>query len=91
MTQDYQKNWNDRYGGGEYIFGKEPNAYFKEKLFDKTSTLNHPWVIVDAQDKRVSGLNAIRYILQNIPYKGKDEKVLDKSYPEALAVLRPKS
>ena len=64
---------------------------FKEKLFDKTSTLNHPWVIVDAQDKRVSGLNAIRYILQNIPYEGKDDKVLDKSYPEALAVLRPKS
>ena len=64
---------------------------FKEKLFDKTSTVNHPWVIVDAEDKRVSGLNAIRYILQNIPYKGKDEKVLDKSYPEALAVLRPKS
>ena len=64
---------------------------FKEKLFDKTSTLNHPWVIVDAEDKRVSGLNAIRYILQNIPYEGKDEKILDKSYPEALAVLRPKS
>jgi polyphosphate kinase 2 len=64
---------------------------FKEKLFDKTSTLNHPWVIVDAEDKRVSGLNAIRYVLQNIPYEGKDEKILDKSYPEALAVLRPKS
>jgi len=45
---------------------------FKEKLFDKTSTLNHPWVIVDAQDKRVSGLNAIRYVLQNIPYEGKN-------------------
>ena len=29
---DYQKNWNDRYGGGEHIFGKEPNEYFKNKL-----------------------------------------------------------
>jgi polyphosphate kinase 2 len=64
---------------------------FKEKLFDKTSTVNHPWVIVDAEDKRVSGLNAIRYILQNIPYKGKDDKVLEKNYPEAIAVLNPKS
>jgi polyphosphate kinase 2 len=64
---------------------------FKEKLFDKTSTVNHPWVIVDAEDKRVSGLNAIRYILQNIPYVGKNEKVLDKNYPEAIAVLNPKS
>ena len=64
---------------------------FKEKLFDKTSTLNHPWVIIDAEDKRVSGLNAIRYVLQNIPYEGKNEKVLDKEYPEVLAVLKPNS
>ena len=64
---------------------------FKEKLFDKTSTVNHPWVIVDAEDKRVSGLNAIRYVLQNIPYEGKNEQVLDKEYPEVLAVLKPNS
>jgi polyphosphate kinase 2 len=62
---------------------------FKEKLFDKTSTLNHPWVIIDAQDKRVSGLNAIRYILQSIPYAGKNKKVLEKDYPEVIAVLKP--
>ena len=62
---------------------------FKERLFDKTSTLNHPWVVIDAQDKRVSGLNAIRYVLQNIPYGKKNEKVLDVEYPEVLAVLRP--
>lgn len=62
---------------------------FKEKLFDKTSTVNHPWVIIDAQDKRVSGLNAIRYVLQNIPYEGKNEKVLDKEFPEVVAVLKP--
>jgi len=64
---------------------------FKEKLFDKTSTLNHPWVVIDAQDKRVSGLNAIRYILKNVPYEPKNEEALDVEYPEALAVLRPQS
>lgn len=63
---------------------------FKEKLFDKTSTLNHPWVVIDSNDKRISGLNAIRYVLQNIPYEGKDENVLNQNYPEALSVLRPK-
>ena len=62
---------------------------FKDKLFDKTSTLNHPWVVIDSNDKRVSGLNAIRYILQNIPYEGKNEEVLKQNYPEALSVLRP--
>ena len=30
--QDYQKLWNDRYGGGVHIFGKEPNVYFQSKL-----------------------------------------------------------
>jgi len=62
---------------------------FKEKLFDKTSTLNHPWVIVDAIDKRISGLNAIRYVLNSIPYENKDQAFLDKEFPEALTVLKP--
>ena len=62
---------------------------FKEKLFDKTSTVNHPWVVIDAEDKRVSGLNAIRYILQNIPYEGKNDDVVNQQYPEVLSVLRP--
>lgn len=62
---------------------------FKEKLFDKTSTLNFPWVIIDAEDKRVSGLNAIRYVLQNIPYENKNEKVVNQEYPEVISVLKP--
>ena len=62
---------------------------FKDRLFDKTSTVNHPWVVLDSNDKRISGLNAIRYVLQNIPYDGKNEESLNKTYPEALTVLRP--
>ncbi len=30
--QDYQKTWNNRYGGGKYLFGKNPNEYLKSKL-----------------------------------------------------------
>jgi hypothetical protein len=44
---------------------------------------------LDSSDKRVSGLNSIRYVLQNIPYEGKNEEFLSKEYPEALTVLRP--
>ena len=62
---------------------------YKDRLFDKTSTLNHPWIVLDANDKRISGLNAIRYVLQNIPYEGKNESILSKNYPEAVTVLRP--
>ena len=62
---------------------------YKEKLFDKTSTVNHPWVVLDSNDKKISGLNAIRYVLQNIPYENKNSELLDKEYPEAMTVLRP--
>lgn len=62
---------------------------FKEKLFDKTSTVNNPWVIVDAEDKRISGLNAIRYVLKNIPYPNKNREILDIEYPEVVTVLKP--
>jgi len=62
---------------------------FKEKLFDKTSTVNHPWVIIDAEDKRISGLNAIRYILKNIPYSNKNKEILEVEYPKVVTVLKP--
>lgn len=62
---------------------------FKERLFDKTSTVNHPWVVLDSNDKRISGLNAIRYVLKDIPYDNKNEKVLNKEFPEAMQVLKP--
>ena len=50
--QDYQKLWNDRYGGGEYIFGKNPNVYFKEKLL----TLNPKSIFLPGDGE---GRNAI--------------------------------
>lgn len=62
---------------------------YKEKLFDKTSTEKNPWVIIDGKDKRVSGLNAIRYVLKNIPYLNKDEDKVSPEYPEVLTVLKP--
>ena len=64
---------------------------YKEKLFDKTSTEANPWVIIDAIDKKISGLNAIRYVLQTIPYDNKNNELIDKDYPEAVIVLKPET
>jgi len=64
---------------------------YKDKLFDATSTVNSPWVVLDSNDKKISGLNAIRYVLQNIPYENKNEEVLNKSFPEAITVLKPEN
>lgn len=61
---------------------------YKEQMFNKTSTDNNPWVVLDSNDKKVAQLNSIRYILQNIPYENKNLKILLQSYPEFIHVMK---
>jgi len=56
---------------------------YKEEMFIKTSTEDSPWIIVDSNDKRVSKLNSMRYILNQIPYDNKKIEILDV-YPEVV-------
>ena len=59
---------------------------YKEQMFRETSTEKSPWVIVDANDKRVAKLNALRYILNQVPYDNKKTEVLEV-YPEVVYPL----
>jgi len=59
---------------------------YKEEMFRNTSTEKSPWVVVDSNDKRVAKLNAMRYILNQIPYENKKEDIL-KVYPEVVYPL----
>jgi len=59
---------------------------YKEQMFRETSTEKSPWVVVDSNDKRMAKLNAIRYVLNQVPYEGKDESIL-KVYPEVIHVM----
>jgi len=45
---------------------------YKEQMFLNTSTPKSPWIVINSNDKRVSRLNSIRYILSKIDYTGKD-------------------
>jgi len=56
---------------------------YKEEMFYKTSTEKSPWVAVDSNEKRLSKLNALRYMLRQIPYENKKEEILDV-YPEIV-------
>lgn len=56
---------------------------YKEDMFRKTSTFKSPWVVIDSNDKRVAKLNAMRYILNQIPYDKKREEILEV-YPEIV-------
>lgn len=56
---------------------------YKEEMFRKTSTEKSPWVVVDSNDKRTAKLNAMKYILNIVPYENKNMERLDV-YPEVV-------
>jgi len=45
---------------------------FKEVMFNKTSTRESPWVIINSDNKLIGRLNAMRYVLSSIEYDGKE-------------------
>ncbi|MBS0162335.1 MAG: polyphosphate kinase 2 [Nitrospira sp.] len=46
---------------------------YKEEMFGKTHTTFSPWIIVKANDKQAARLESLRYVLNLLSYKGKDE------------------
>jgi polyphosphate kinase 2 (PPK2 family) len=42
---------------------------YKEKMFEVTHTDYAPWIIIDANRKTTARLEAIRHILERIPYE----------------------
>tara|TARA_A100001011_G_scaffold104357_1_gene110464 strand:- start:702 stop:1535 length:834 start_codon:yes stop_codon:yes gene_type:complete len=46
-------------------------TYYKEHMFKKTSTKTSPWIIINGNNKQTARLNAMRYVLNNLDYKGK--------------------
>ncbi len=46
----------------------------RDKMFERSGTAYAPWCELDANDKKRARLNAMRYLLDNIPYTNKDTK-----------------
>ena len=51
---------------------------FKEHMFNHTSTEKSPWVIINSDIKMIARVNAMRYVLSNIDYDGKENLKLKK-------------
>ena len=49
---------------------------YKEEMFSKTHTTFSPWIIVKANDKQAARLESLRYVLNLLPYNGKDEALI---------------
>ena len=48
----------------------------KEAMFEKTDTVECPWTVVKSDNKKRARLNAMRYVLNTIPYEGRDDKMV---------------
>ena len=48
----------------------------RDKMFKLSGTAKAPWCQLEADDKKRARLNAVRYLLLNIPYEGKDETLI---------------
>jgi polyphosphate kinase 2 len=60
---------------------------YKEKMFSGTHTTYSPWIIVKANDKKSARLEAMRYVLSQFEYSGKDESSTNL-YPDPNIVMR---
>ena len=56
-------------------------------MFERTSTDDAPWTIIRSNDKKRGRLNAMRHVLNVLPYEGKDPN-LDLT-PDPLLVGSP--
>lgn len=45
----------------------------KENIFYHTDTAESPWTVVKSDCKKRARLNAMRYVLQRLPYEGRDD------------------
>lgn len=48
----------------------------RDKMFKISGTGHAPWCELDANDKKRARINAVRYMLSNIDYEGKDTSVI---------------
>jgi len=56
----------------------------KEAMLFHTDTADAPWTIVRSDDKKRARLNAMRHVLTEIPYAGKDTSVVQPPDPKIL-------
>ena len=59
---------------------------FKRQMFQQTSSVLSPWVVINSNDKKIGRLNAIRYVLSVIDYENKNPEA-GKYYTEVVNIL----
>jgi len=75
--KDPLKNW--KLSKLDYMSHERYDDYviLRDKMFTISGTKHAPWVCFEAKDKKRARLNAIRYLLCNIAYEGRDENLIN--------------
>lgn len=60
IDEKAQENWDDY-------------TRYKQEMFSRTHMSYSPWIIIEANNKKKARLETIRYVLNHLPYEGKDE------------------
>jgi hypothetical protein len=53
-------------------------------MFFYTDTADAPWTVVKSNDKKRARLEAMRHVLNRLPYEGKDESVVGSPDPKVV-------
>jgi len=71
VDQDGLKRWDE--------FTKAKNIMFK-----KTDTTLAPWVVIRSDGKKRARINCMRYVLNSLPYEGKNKEVVVAADPKIV-------
>ena len=52
-------------------------SFFKAQMFTRTSTKNHPWIVINANNKMIARLSSLRFVLNEFNYPDKNLEVTD--------------
>lgn len=65
----------------------EDYTKYKKRAILRTKEVS-PWYVIDTNDKRAGILNALRVVLKNSDYPGKDEKNIGMTFPEIVTTVK---
>ena len=75
VDQDGLKRWDE--------FTKKKN-----KMFEKTDVDWAPWTVIRSDGKKRARLNCMRYVLNSLPYEGKDKKIAVPPDPQIVGSVK---
>jgi polyphosphate kinase 2 len=83
-AKDPLKQWKLSPMDVESLSRWEEYTKAKEAMLFHTDTADAPWTIIRSDDKKRARLNAIRHVLTEIPYAGKDLTIVQPPDPKIL-------